>query len=183
MSYYYFDFRDTRKQDIRGLLASLLAQLCAESDSYHDILSGLYSKSNDRSQQSDIGSLKNCVMEMIQLPGQLVVYIIVDALDECPNSGFLNTARDRVLGFLEELLESNTPNLRICVTSRPEANIREVLEPLASHHMSLHDESGQKDAILEYIKSVFLTNKKMRKWSPENQQLAIDTLSAKADGM
>ena len=183
MSYYYFDFRDTRKQDIRGFLASLLAQLCAESDACHDILSGLYSKNNAGSRQPDISSLKGCLKEMIQLPRQPVVYIIVDALDECPNSGFLNTARDKVLDFLEELLELDIPNLRICATSRPEANIRDVLEPLTSHHMSLHDETGQKEDILEYIKSVVLTDRKMRKWSPEDKQLVIDTLSAKADGM
>ncbi|KAH9995629.1 hypothetical protein BJV74DRAFT_987076, partial [Russula compacta] len=31
MSYYYFDFKDIAKQDIRGFVASLLAQLCAKS--------------------------------------------------------------------------------------------------------------------------------------------------------
>ena len=183
MGYYYFDFRDTTKQDIRGLLASLLAQLCAKSDSCYDILSELYSKNDAGSQQPNNHSLTECLKKMIQLPRQPVIYIIVDALDECPNSGFPTTAREKVLDLFEDLLESNLPNLRICVTSRPEVDIRDVLASLSSHHISLHDETGQKNDILEYISSVVTTDRKMRRWRSEDRQLVINTLSAKADGM
>jgi hypothetical protein len=184
MGYYYFDFRGTTKQDIRGLLASLLAQLCAKSDSCYDILSELYSKNNAGSQQPNNRSLAECLKKMLQLSLRPTVFIIVDAVDECPNSsGFPNVAREQVLDLLEELSELNLPDLRICVTSRPEADIRDVLGPLASHHISLHDEDGQKNGILDYISSVVLTDKKMRKWRSEDKQLVIDILSAKADGM
>jgi len=125
-----------------------------------------------------------CLKKKLQLPLQPMVFIIVDAVDECPNSsGFPNVAREQVLDLLEELLELKLPDLRICVTSCPEADIRDVLEPLASHHMSLHDENGQKKGILDYISSVVLTDRKMRKWRFEDKQLFIDILSAKADGM
>jgi hypothetical protein len=184
MGYYYFDFRDTTKQDIRGLLASLLAQLCAESDYCHDILSELHSKNNVGSRQPDNRSLVDCLKKMLQLPRQPMIYIIMDALDECPNSsGIPKTAREKVLDLLEELLDLNLPNLRICVTSRPEVDIRDVLDPLASHHMSLHDERGQKNDIRDYISSIVKTDRKMRRWRLADKQLVIDTLSAKADGM
>jgi hypothetical protein len=42
MAYYYFDFRDVKKQDCYGLLSSLLSQLSVESDSCYDVLSKLY---------------------------------------------------------------------------------------------------------------------------------------------
>ena len=184
MGYYYFDFKEAAKQDIRGLLTSLLAQLCAKSDSCYDILSELYSKNNAGSQQPNNDSLTECLKKMIQLPRQPIIYIIVDALDECPNSsGFPNIAREKVLDLLEDLLELNPLNLRICVTSRPEVDIQDVLKPLASHHLSLHDESGQRNDILDYISSVVRSDRKMRKWRSEDKQLVIDTLSAKADGM
>jgi hypothetical protein len=112
-----------------------------------------------------------------------MIYIIVDALDECPNSGFPNMAREKVLDLLEDLLDLNLPNLRICVTSRPEADIRDVLELLTSHHISLHDESGQKNDILDYISTFVQTDRKMRRWRSEDKQLVIDTLSGKVDGM
>ena len=184
MGYYYFDFRNTTKQDIRGLLTSLLMQLCAKSDSCYDILSGLYSKNNAGSQQPNNRSLMECLRKMVQLPLQPMIYIIVDAVHECPNSsGYPNVAREQVLDLFEELLKLNIPDLRICVTSRPEADIRDVLEPLVSHHMSLHDEDGQKNGIIDYISSVVLADRMMRKWRFEDKQLVIDILSAKADGM
>ena len=184
MGYYYFDFRDTTKQDIRGLLSSLLAQLCAKSDSCYDILSELYSKNNAGSQQPDNRSLTECLKKMLQLPLQPMIFIIVDAVDECPNStGFPNTQREKVLDLFEELLELNLPDLRICVTSRPEAGIQDVLEHLEPCHMSLHEESGQKTGILDYISSVVRTDRLMRKWRSEEKQLVIDVLSAKANGM
>jgi hypothetical protein len=163
MGYYYFDFRDIKKQDVGGLLTSLLAQLCAKSDSCYDILSELYSKNNAGSLKPNNRSLTECLKKVLQLPLQLMIFIILDAVDECPNSsGIPNVAREEVLGLLEELLELNLPDLRICVTSRPEADIRDVLEPRASH-MSLHDEDGQKNGILDYISSVVQTDEIMRK--------------------
>jgi hypothetical protein len=162
MGYYYFDFRDTTKQDIRGLLASLLAQLCAQSDSCYDILSELYSKNNAGLQQPNNRSLTECLKKMLQLPLQPMIFIIVDAVDECPNStGYPNTPRERVLDLLEELLELNLPNLRICVTSRLKVDIRDILGCLASHHISLHEERGEKNDILEYISSIVLTDRKI----------------------
>ena len=86
MGYYYFDFRDTTKQDIRGLLASLLSQLCAKSDSCHDILSELYLKNNSGSQQPNNRSLTKCLKKMLRLSLQPMIFIIVDAVDECTNS-------------------------------------------------------------------------------------------------
>jgi hypothetical protein len=49
--------------------------------------------------------------------------------------------------------------------------------------MSLHDETEQKEDILEYIKYVVRSDRKMQKWKEEDKQLVIYTLSDKADGM
>jgi len=39
LAFFYCDFREEQKKDFRGLLSSLLVQLCHQSDSYCDILS------------------------------------------------------------------------------------------------------------------------------------------------
>src|ERR1700733_7686666 len=44
LAFFYYDFREDQKKDLRGLLSSLLVQLCHQSDSYSDILSELYSE-------------------------------------------------------------------------------------------------------------------------------------------
>jgi len=85
--------------------------------------------------------------------------------------------------LLEDLVDAKLPNLRICVTSRPETDIKSILEPLTFRSVSLHDESGQKEDIENYIKSIVSTDRRMRRWTSEHKQLVIDVLTERADGM
>jgi hypothetical protein len=183
MAYYYFDFRDVKKQDCYGLLSSLISRLSAESDSCFNILSQLYSDNTRGVQKPDLDALKNCLTDMLSLPGQDPIYIIIDGVDECPNFSGTPSAREEVLELIEELVDLKLSNLYLCVASRPEIDIRQVLEPLTSLQISLHDESGQKEDIIAYIKSVVRSDRRMRKWREEDQHLVIETLSQNADGM
>jgi hypothetical protein len=183
MVYYYFDFRDIKKQDCYGLLSSLISRLSAESDSCFNILSQLYSDHNRGIGQPDTDALKHCMTDMLSLPGQGPVYIIVDAVDECPNSSGTPSAREEVLELIEELVNLKLPNVHLCVASRPEMDIRVVLEPLAPLRISLHEETGQKDDIITYIKSVVRSDRSMRRWKDGDRTLVVHTLSDKADGM
>jgi hypothetical protein len=183
MAYYYFDFRDGSKQGIRGLLTSILGQLSAKSNSCSRILSDLFSKHNFGCTQPDDDELKQCLVEALQLPEQPVTYIIVDALDECPNTSDVESPRGRVLNLVDELVLLRLPNLRLCMTSRPEADIIPILEHSASHVVPLHDQDGQKEAISDYVKSVVSSDLMMNKWRIEDKNLVIDTLVRKADGM
>jgi hypothetical protein len=183
MAYYYFDFRDVKKQDRYGLLSSLLFQLSAESDSCYEVLSKLYVDCASGARKPTRSSLSKCLNDMLSLPGQGQTFIIIDALDECPNFSGTPSAREEVLDLIEEIVDLKLPNVHLCVTSRPEIDIQTVLDPLTSLKMSLHDETGQKEDILEYIKSVVRSDRKMRKWKEEDKQLVIYTLSDKADGM
>ena len=183
VAYYYFDFRDTAKQDVRGLLSSLVVQLGAKSDLCCDILSRLYSKHDAGLRLPDDDALTQCLQDMLQHPRQPPIYVIVDALDECPNSSGAPSLRELVLDLIENLVELHIPNLRICVTSRPEADIQEALGPLVSSSVSLHEEAGQKQDVMDYIDSTVQLDRKMRKWRAEDRQLVIDALTQRADGM
>ena len=183
MAYYYFDFRDAKKQDCYGLLSSLISQLSAESDSCYNILSHLYSDNMNGTREPDIDSLKECMKDMLNLPGQGPIYIIVDALDECPNFPGRPSAREEVLELVEELVDLKLPNVHLCVASRPEMDIRIVLDSLTSLKISLHDQNGQKEDILDYIKSAVRSDRTMRRWREEDQNLVIDTLSQNVNGM
>jgi hypothetical protein len=183
MAYYYFDFRDTQKQHRRGLLSSLLFQLSAKFDSCYHIFSRLYLDHDEGARQPSDGALFDCLSDMLKVRAQPAMYLIIDALDECPNFAGMPTAREKVLELLVDLVGLRLPNVHICVSSRPEYDIRTSLEPLTSFHMLLDDESGQKADISEYIKSVVHSDRRMRGWLAENKQLVIDTLSVKADGM
>jgi hypothetical protein len=183
MAYYYFDFRDVKKQDCYGLLSSLVSQLSAESDSCYEILSQLYSDNMNGTREPDIDSLKECMKDMLNLPGQGPIYIIVDALDECPNLSGMPTAREEVLELIGELADLELPNVHLCVASRPEVDIRVILDPLTTLKISLHDESGQKEDIVKYIKSVVYSDRNLQRWNEDDRQLVVVTLSDKVDGM
>jgi hypothetical protein len=183
LAIFYYDFREDQKKDLRGLLSSILVQLCRQCDSYCVILSKLYSEHDNGSRDPSNDSLVLYLKDLLRLPGESPIFLIVDALDECPNTSALSSPREEVLVFLEDLIDSQFPNLRICITSRPEVDIRTVLEPLAPHSISLHDESGQMEDIENYIKSVVNNNRKMRRWKLEHKQLVIDVLTNRADGM
>jgi hypothetical protein len=64
---------------------------------------------------------------MLSLPRQGQVYIIVDALDECPDVSGTLSAREEVLELVEGLACLNLPNLHLCVAGRPEIGIQKIL--------------------------------------------------------
>jgi len=161
----------------------VLFQLCDQSDSYYDILSAFYSAHRNGAQSPGDDKLVQCLMDLLKCPGPRPVYLVIDALDECPSTSSLSSPREKLLSFLEDLVEAQLPNLRICVTSRPEVDIKAILEPLTFRSISLHDESGQKNDIMKYIESVVNTNKNMQNWNPGHKQLVINVLTKKADGM
>jgi hypothetical protein len=183
LAFFYCDFREDQKKDLRGLLSSLLVQLCHQSDSYCDILSKFYSEHAEGSRHPSDDELASCLTDVLKLPGHAPVYVIVDALDECSNTSAVPSPRAELLNLIEELIKSQFLNLRICVTSRPETDIKDVLDNLAFRSVSLHDEGGQNADIEDYIKSVVRTHPKSRKWKPEHKRLVIDVLTEKADGM
>jgi hypothetical protein len=183
LAFFYCDFRDDQKKDQRGLVSSLLVQLCEQSDAYSAILSDFYVAHDDGSQHASDSELRDCLKNMVKLPWQAPVYVVIDALDECPVTTGLPSPREEVLEVVEELVNLKIPNLRICVTSRPEADIIPVLEPLAFRSVSLHAESGQVQDIAEYVRSVIHTDREMRRWKATDKQLVIDELIKKANGM
>ena len=186
MAYFYFDFRDVHKQDLRDLVSSLLTQLSARSPPRCDILSDLYSAHDRGEKQPSDNTLAECLKKMLALPDQPPIYLIIDALDESPSTSGIPSPRETVLRLLEELVNHPFPtNPHICVTSRPEIDIRNVLKPLTSHRVSLHDQSGQRKDIEEYVRSVVYSSSEqiMRRWRMEDKELVIETLSERADGM
>ena len=183
MAYFYFDFRESEKRHRRGLLSSLVFQLSAESDPCYQILSRLYSAHAGGTREPSEDALLECLVEMLKVPGQPTKYVVIDALDECPNISGMPTARELVLEFLKHLVTLRLPNVHICVSSRLEIDIRNVLEPLAPFRMSLHDEGGQKADIFSYINAVVQSDQRMQRWRKWDKQMVIDTLSDKVDGM
>ena len=212
MGYFYFDFRDASKQRRRDLLTSLLFQLSARSVPRCGILSRLYAAHDDGARQPSDQELILCLRKMLTLPRQRPIYLIIDALDESPDTSGIPSPREEVLQLITELVKLWLPDLHICITSRPNSDIEfffdhlnsnsdiedefelssdetedgfRALAPLRRFRVSLHDESGQREDIMDYVKSVVYSNSEriMRGWGKEEKDLVIETLSIRADGM
>jgi len=183
LGFFYCDSEDDDKKSLRGLVSSLLVQLCDHSDSYSTILSDFHSANCDGSRQPSDDELIGCLSHMLKQPGQAPVYIIIDGLDACPDTFGIPSPREKVLKFLEGLVDLHLQNLRICITSRADDDIRIPLNHLPFRTVSLEDESGQLQDIVDYVRSVVTTDAKMRKWRTEDQELVIDVLTRNVDGM
>jgi hypothetical protein len=111
MAHFYFDFRDTNKQKLHELLPSLLIQLSARSDFYCGILSQLYSAHDRGVREPSDRAMVECLKKMLSLEAQPPIYIILDALDECPlTSTVPPSPREEVLEFVEELASPLKPS-------------------------------------------------------------------------
>ena len=185
MAYFYFDFRDLNKQSCHDLLLSLVSQLSTRSGPCCDILHRVYKAHENGTQQPSDDTLKECLKGMLRLLGQGPIFIVLDALDECPNSSGIPSPRNEVLQLVKELVDLHLQELHICATSRPEVDIRAVLEPLVFRSVSLHDETGQQADIADYVRNVVNSSPStaMKRWREDDKNLVIETLTEKADGM
>ncbi|KAI0289203.1 hypothetical protein BC826DRAFT_971107 [Russula brevipes] len=115
-------------------------------------------------------SFSACALANCLKPRQLPIFVVVDALDECPSTTGTPSAREKVLDVIEDL---------VC---RAEQDIQNVLNPstTASRRVFLHKESGQREDINNYIRSFVATDRAMRRWRKEDRELVITTLSERA---
>ena len=198
LGYFYFDFGDANKQHRHDLLTSLLFQLSARSVPRCGILSRLYAVHDDGARQPTDRELTKCLEKMLKLPDQRPIYLIIDALDESPDTFGIPSPREDVLRLVTELVKLRLPDLHLCVTSRPnmdinnafepsspDSDVEDDFEPLTPLGVSLHDESGQREDIMEYVRSVVYSNSEriMKGWEKGEKDLVIKTLSNRADGM
>jgi hypothetical protein len=84
---------------------------------------------------------------------------------------------------VEELVDLQLTNLRICITSRPEPDITISFDPLPFNQISLHTQSGQVQDIVDYINFIVQTDPKMKRWRAADKELVIEVLTNKVDGM
>src|SRR5579863_9791278 len=80
VAYHYFDFKDASKRHVHGLLASVLFQLSDDSDRCRDVLDQLFKGCRNGSEQPSDSALTKCLKTMVELPEQLPIFVIMDAL-------------------------------------------------------------------------------------------------------
>ncbi|KAK8257740.1 pfs domain-containing protein [Phyllosticta capitalensis] len=183
--YFFFDFRDSLKQSLDGLLRSLLQQVLAGpyNPQAKDALDTLFLNCGYGSSQPSINrliiTLNHAFSELHE------VQILLDALDECPLG-----SRTAVLEWICRLMggdESRRVKIGIFVTSRSsQQDIECELATIPVEKHVLFVES--KDDIRGFVKSRLLTGKDFQIWRncPEDNALLQkieDTVISKAGTM
>ncbi|KAI0261708.1 hypothetical protein BC834DRAFT_894258 [Gloeopeniophorella convolvens] len=183
VAYFYCDFGDPTKKSIRGLLCSILVQLCTQSESHTEHLSALYSTHDGGFRQPSDDELVRCLKSMLESPKSGTKYLIIDALDECSDSG-LPPPRAKIIDLLKELCSLyRSHGVRVCIFSRPEHDIQSSLEPLEPQVMSLDTAGGHARDIVHYVDSTIASDPEMSGWDTNIKNVVVETLSQKAHGM
>ncbi|KAF8528253.1 hypothetical protein JB92DRAFT_3093085, partial [Gautieria morchelliformis] len=177
VAFFYFDFRS---KDIEppSVLRALIKQLSLKSTkttaTTFNYLAKLYSDKKNGQESPSLEELKSTLKSIIGT-FEKNVYIIFDALDECPDG-------HRFLNLIKEIHGWNFDTLRLLATSRYEQDIEKTLRDLVSHEVSMDEGLVDSDVRL-YVSRALKDDNKFSKYSAEKKEEIETTLNDGAHGM
>jgi hypothetical protein len=187
--YFYFDFKDERKQTLLGLLSSLVFQLATRSRPCFDIL--IKARTSAQKVGERIASkihadarlhatdsvLLECLKSMLQASSR--IFMILDALDECPRT----TRRTDILPFLRKLVGFDVPGLHLLVSSRPEHDVLQCMNDLPSHPLDLDKAHEQNGELSRFISHELSSSENFADWPADVKLHARRILVERSRGM
>jgi hypothetical protein len=187
--YFYFDFKDERKQSLSGALSSLVFQLANRSHACFDILTAAYARAQKTSGRmvhkshtdAHLHPTDDILLECLELMLHATskTFMILDAFDECPEI----TRETDALPFLLNLVGLNIAGLRLLVTSRPERDILQCLKSISTHPLDLNKAHEKNGELSRYISHELSSPIHYKSW-PHNVKLQAEKiLVEKARGM
>jgi len=179
--YWYFTFTDTEKQDVSNAVCSIIADICSNRRDTPEELQNEFRRNNFGQQKPplrDLIAMLRTVMDRFQH-----VYLIIDALDECPKA---DNQRETLLDLLRETHSWQLKYLHILATSRREVDIQESLSlfsalPYAVISVSVQGSQVEQD-IMKYLEHR-LEHHKFSSWKPSLKEDVKEGLAKRADGM
>lgn len=108
------------------------------------------------------------------------VFIVADALDECPNDG---TLRDELLELIKDMSTRSSSNIHLLVTSQRKSDIEELFRLISKTRVIPIQGSPLEADIKSYIRNEISSNSKLRKFPIEEQKKIEKRLVAGANGM
>lgn len=160
------------------MVRSLVFQLYATSPVALDLL---YSSCHSGRSQPRLEALCETFQHMLLQAGD--VFVVLDALDECPTRQ--QYPDGRLLDWISGQLKF-AENVHILTTSRPEQDIQSSITKWARDSDIVSLQQGLIDEdIHQYIQTRVRTDKGLSRWQqqPEIQEEIITALMGKADGM
>ena len=173
--YFFFDGRDSQKdlqlhdKLIRSLIMQFM-QFCLECSGIPSVLVESYRHGQ---QQPSTSSLEDSLH--VILDGLDSTYIIIDSIDEC-------TERGRVLNWIQKIVSQEMGNPCVVVTSRPEPDIDDILQPLDLGYVDVVREAENVD-IESYIDQELAMDPRLNKWDEATQENIKTVLMKGSQGM
>ncbi|PKK54169.1 hypothetical protein CI102_1362 [Trichoderma harzianum] len=181
VSYFYFSFSDPEKQKVDVMLASLTKQICARQTKRSQLMErlGQYKISGQR---PDTETLEAVLLASASEFAN--VYIVIDALDECP---LLNEQRGKLLTSLRRIFAIAPNKFRFFLTSRKEPDIDNKIRPILSSTDKNEIDLLARQYIINwdiihYIDSQ-LNGDEYKSWPKSVKEEARESLVEKADCM
>ena len=175
--YFYFDFNDHQKQNPENMIRSLILQVFDQCRVAFDKLRPLFSSCNDGGKHLDITGLVEVFKDIVHELDK--TFIILDALDECPQS-------QELFKIIEQIHGCDSQDLHILTTSRNLTNVAEALDPLTNPEDRVSiDAALVNNDILAYVDERLQYDTGLKRWKsmPQVQTEIRGTLMKKADGM
>lgn len=176
IAFFFFTFNDSAKQDVSGMLRTLVLQLSSQLNDSGELLSLHNNYPNDIPPYQ---ALLGCLSRLLRAFDD--TYILIDALDESPR----DTHRKDMLQTLADLRTQSEPGLHLLVTSRDEPDIREVLIEeigiLPNEIISMKNDAVDSD-IKAFISGSLKSDRRLRKWGKYHDQIR-EALTEKAHGV
>ncbi|WYZ41181.1 hypothetical protein EsH8_V_000076 [Colletotrichum jinshuiense] len=175
--HFFFDFSDTTKQTVDGLLRSLVFQLYQSGVSSTTHLDNSFEAHKDGKDQPAAKVLLDIIYK--SLTDQKGVYIVFDALDE-------STTRNELLMWIQDFsCRPELSHIQMIYTSRPESEFLQVLPPLIGEYSCFRLEKGAFDAdIGSYVaKRIQESDFSRKNLSPDLLKLIQIKVGNRADGM
>lgn len=181
LTYFYFDFGTQAKQIAVNCAQYPLSHLIGRHSDIPDAIKDLYvKKCNYGSDSPNLQDLTALLELYAGLDGTEDLYIVLDGLDESP---LKDNKRAELLGWIDTLTKRLKFKLHLCMSSRPEQDIREKFSSFRHLTEIPMEESNVGRDIKTYIQRELSVRPKFKRLPPELKREVRDTLVRGAQGM
>jgi ankyrin repeat domain-containing protein 50 len=162
-------------------LSSTILQLLSQRADIPKNILDAYKKSARGTLQPSINDLLEMFHEVLNVFED--IYLVIDALDECPKA---EQSREHLLEILDKIMGWKEESLHILITSRRGTDIQDPLSNYASelqNYFSIIVEEDNLDLDIQAFLRSSLNSRSFSRWNEELKTEAISTLSGRAQGM
>lgn len=175
---FFFDFSDTKKQNLADMLRSLAFQLYTQRIESKKELNSLFTAHEDGQKQPASKTLATSLTAMMQASGK--TFIVLDALDEC-------AVRGELLAWMNSFFsDPSLAHVQVIATGRPEEEFQRLFyRSFGEYNCILMDEESVNSDIRAYIEARLEQSPEFKKWAslPSVLEQIKNDIGSKAEGM